>query len=61
MSQNGAMTADGAFANVLKSATESLQAVLMVAAGMNGLAFILAVGALLPMRHRHQRMVAAPG
>ena len=49
------------FANVLKSATGSWQAVFMVAAGMNVLVVILAVAVLLPIRHRHHRMVAATG
>jgi OFA family oxalate/formate antiporter-like MFS transporter len=49
------------FANVLKGATGSWQAVFMVAAGMNVLVVILAVGVLLPIRHRHHRMLAATG
>jgi MFS transporter, OFA family, oxalate/formate antiporter len=49
------------FANVLKSATGSWQAVFMVAAGMNILVVILAVGVLLPIRHRHHRVVDATG
>jgi OFA family oxalate/formate antiporter-like MFS transporter len=49
------------FANVLKSATGSWQTVFMVAAGMNALVVILALAVLLPIRHRHHRMVAATG
>jgi MFS transporter, OFA family, oxalate/formate antiporter len=49
------------FANVLKSATGSWQTVFMVAAGMNVLVVILALAVLLPIRHRHHRMVAATG
>jgi OFA family oxalate/formate antiporter-like MFS transporter len=49
------------FANVLKTATGSWQAVFLVAAGMNMLVVVLALGVLLPIRHRHHRMVAAAG
>ncbi len=49
------------FANVLKAATGSWEAVFLVAAGMNMLVVVLALGALLPIRHRHHRMVAATG
>jgi OFA family oxalate/formate antiporter-like MFS transporter len=48
-------------ANVLKTATGSWQAVFLVAAGMNLLVVVLALCALLPIRHRHHRMVAAAG
>jgi MFS transporter, OFA family, oxalate/formate antiporter len=48
-------------ANVLKTATGSWQDVFLVAAGMNILVVVLAVGVLMPIRHRHHRMVEAAG
>ncbi|HEY7578548.1 MAG TPA: oxalate/formate MFS antiporter [Acetobacteraceae bacterium] len=48
-------------ANVLKTATGSWEAVFLVAAGMNMLVVVLALGVLLPIRHRHHRLLAATG
>jgi OFA family oxalate/formate antiporter-like MFS transporter len=48
-------------ANVLKTATGSWHAVFLVAAGMNLLVVVLALCVLLPIRHRHHRMVVAAG
>ena len=48
-------------ANVLKTVTGSWYDVFLVAAGMNMLVVVLALAALLPIRHRHHRMVAAAG
>jgi OFA family oxalate/formate antiporter-like MFS transporter len=46
------------FANVLKNATGSWEAVFLVAAGMNILVVLLALFVLLPIRVRHHRMLA---
>jgi len=48
------------FANVLKTATGSWEAVFLVAAGMNMLVVVLALFALLPIRARHHRLLGAP-
>ena len=45
------------FANVLKTATGSWEAVFLVAAGMNLLVVLLALFALLPIRMRHHRLL----
>jgi MFS transporter, OFA family, oxalate/formate antiporter len=45
------------FANVLKSATGSWEAVFLVAAGMNILVVLLALFVLLPIRVRHHRLL----
>jgi OFA family oxalate/formate antiporter-like MFS transporter len=45
------------FANVLKNATGSWEAVFLVAAGMNMLVVLLALFVLLPIRVRHHRML----
>ena len=44
-------------ANVLKTATGSWEAVFLVAAGMNMLVVVLALFVLLPIRHRHHRLL----
>jgi OFA family oxalate/formate antiporter-like MFS transporter len=46
------------FANLLKNATGSWEAVFLVAAGMNILVVLLALFVLLPIRVRHHRMLA---
>jgi OFA family oxalate/formate antiporter-like MFS transporter len=45
------------FANILKNATGSWEAVFLVAAGMNMLVVLLALFVLLPIRVRHHRML----
>jgi OFA family oxalate/formate antiporter-like MFS transporter len=45
------------FANLLKNATGSWEAVFLVAAGMNILVVLLALFVLLPIRVRHHRML----
>ena len=47
------------FANVLKTATGSWEAVFLVAAGMNMLVVVLALFVLLPISVRHHRMLAS--
>ena len=48
------------FANVLKTATGSWEAVFLVAAGMNVLVVVLALFALHPIRVRHHRLLETP-
>jgi OFA family oxalate/formate antiporter-like MFS transporter len=48
------------FANILKTATGSWEAVFLAAAGMNMLVVVLALFALHPIRVRHHRMPGTP-
>jgi OFA family oxalate/formate antiporter-like MFS transporter len=48
------------FANVLKTATGSWEAVFLVAAAMNMLVVVLALFVLLPIRARHHRLLESP-
>jgi OFA family oxalate/formate antiporter-like MFS transporter len=48
------------FANVLKTATGSWEAVFLVAAGMNIAVVLLALFVLMPIRVRHHRILEAP-